>query len=80
MRCTCAAPSKTCSPELVANLKALGVTPIVTSQVVRAVYDGPSGKTCKAIIALFEQEADHDIVADGVDEQRTEKHRRKKKR
>lgn len=82
MRCTCAAPRGSCSPELVPKLRELGIEPIVTAHVVRAVYDGPSKRLGKQIVALFEQEPCHDIVADGLEqnEHTEEVHQRKKKK
>lgn len=78
MRCTCATPRETCSPDLIENLTAIGVPPIVTPHVIRAVYDGPNRNTAQAIIDLFEKESCHDIVVDGLEQNKHTKGKRKK--
>lgn len=62
MRVSCGCPAATASEGLVDEIKQLGLTPIVTSQVVRAVYEGHNRGTGEAIVQLYEKEIDHDIT------------------
>lgn len=62
MRVSCACPTDLASQGLVDELTALGINPIVTSQVIRAVYEGPDRKVGEAIVTLYEKEKDHDVT------------------
>lgn len=61
MRVTCSVSRANASPGLPNKIDALGVPPIITNFVIRAVYDGPDRKLGEAIVDLFAQEKDHDI-------------------
>lgn len=61
MRVSCACPAKLASDTLVDRLKVLGLQPIITSQVIRAVYEGPDKSIGEAIVEIYAHEADHDI-------------------
>lgn len=60
MKVSCACSVDLASPDLVEKLIGLGVEPIVTSQVIRAVYEG-NRKTGERIVDIFGREPDHDI-------------------
>lgn len=75
MQLTCAVPVDKASDDFIAKLGELGITPIVTSVVIRAVYDGDDEKLADKIIALYEKEPYHDIVSI-----RPEKRDKKKKK
>lgn len=64
MRVDCGCPAKLASSTLVDKLKTLGVQPIVTPSVIRAVYEGPNRSVGEAIVEIFAHEADHDITVD----------------
>lgn len=61
MRVTCACPTKTASEHLAENLAALGIKPIITPCVIRAVYEGPDRKLGEAILDLYQYELDHEV-------------------
>lgn len=61
MQVSCACPRELASEGLVEEIKALGIEPIVTSLVVRAVYEGHDKGLGEAIVELFCREADHEI-------------------
>lgn len=61
MRVSCACPVELASEGLVAEIEALGLQPIVTSLVVRAVYEGHDHKLGTAIVEMFSKEAGHEI-------------------
>lgn len=63
MRVSCACPVQTASCYLFDGLRKLGIQPIITSQVVRAVYEGPEVQRGEAIVHLFEREIGNDIAA-----------------
>lgn len=63
MRVDCEALRNEHSGKLIDDLRLLGVEPIITSYVVRVVYEGKVG-VGMAIIERFKQEPDHGIVAD----------------
>lgn len=50
------------SPHLCEEIIELGLVPIVTSKIIRAVYEGPDEAKGKALVKIFEKEVDHDIV------------------
>lgn len=64
IRTTCAVKANEASAELVQELKDLGINPIVTSQVVRGVYEGTDEAFAKKIVKVFQQEQNPDIFYD----------------
>lgn len=62
MRVSCSCPAKLATSTLVDRLKVLGVQPIVTSQVIRAVYEGNDKNIGEAIVNIYAHEADHEIT------------------
>lgn len=71
MRVSCACPASLASEHLAEELRSLGIQPIITSQVIRAVYDGPDKAVGTAIVNIYLNETDHEInVQYGKDEQR----------
>lgn len=62
MRVSCGCPIKTATDGLVDEIEGLGITPIVTNQVIRAVYEGPDKRIGEAIVELFSREIDHDVT------------------
>lgn len=61
MRVSCACPKATATDTLVDRLASLGLQPIVTSQVIRAVYEGPDKRIGEAIVEIYSHECDHEI-------------------
>lgn len=61
MRVSCACPVDLASDVLVDSLKLIGVNPIITPCVIRAVYDGPNRELGEAIVEIYQHEADHEI-------------------
>lgn len=61
MRVSCACPREMASDGLVERIIALGLQPIVTSQIVRAVYEGDDRKLGIATVELFRNEVGHEI-------------------
>lgn len=73
MRVSCACPVNLASDTLVDRLKVLGLQPIITSRVIRAVYEGPDKSIGEAIVEIYACEAEHEInVQYDKDEQRKE--------
>lgn len=64
VRTTCAVKVNEASTELVQKLKELGINPIVTSQVVRGVYEGTDEALAKKIVGVFQQEQNPSIYYD----------------
>lgn len=62
MRVSAACPAELATEGLVEEIQALGLQPIVTSIVVRAVYEGPDKGIGEAIVELFSKEANHEIT------------------
>lgn len=62
MRVSCSAPLDSCSYTLVTRLEALGVQPIVTNVLVRAVYEGDDRTVGENIVDIFSHEHDHEIT------------------
>lgn len=62
MKLSCAVPTHKASEGFAGKIAQLGIKPIITSMVIRAVYEGNNHKLCDKLVALFEQEEDHDIV------------------
>lgn len=76
MRVTCAAPRESANPELIDCIRDLGVEPIVTNKVIRAVYEGDNKKVGEAIVYLFADERDHEIYVDYEQKKLTAKEKR----
>lgn len=76
MRVSCACPAELATSTLVDNLRAMGITPIVTPQVIRAVYEGPSKDIGEAIVMMFAHEADHDINVQYTDSEKRKEERK----
>lgn len=67
MRVSCACPVELATSTLEDNLRALGLQPIVTTEVIRAVYEGPDRSLGEAIVELYAHEADHTITVSYTD-------------
>lgn len=76
MRVSCSCPKETATNTLVENLRKMGVQPIITPQVVRAVYEGPSHNIGEAIVEMFAGERDHDINVQYTDEEQRREDRK----
>lgn len=61
MKVSCSCARDTASENLVKSIAKLGVTPIVTDQIVRAVYEGTDRKVGEELVHLFAREIDHDV-------------------
>lgn len=61
MRVSCACPTEMATDTLVGRLQTLGLQPIITPQVIRAVYEGSDKRIGEAIVEIYSHEADHDI-------------------
>lgn len=61
MRVSCACPKNLASDTLVDRLRTLGLQPIITPQVIRAVYEGSDRRIGEAIVEIYSHEADHDV-------------------
>lgn len=80
MRVSCACPAKMATDTLVDRLRTLGLQPIVTSEVIRVVYEGPNKSLGEAIVEMYAHEADHEItVFYDKDEQRKSERRAARK-
>lgn len=76
MRVSCSCPKKLATDTLVDRLRALGLQPIITTEVIRAVYEGDNRGLGEAIVEIYAHEADHDItVFYDKDEQRRSERR-----
>lgn len=64
MRVSCSVPADLATSTLQAHIEVLGLTPIVTSQVIRVVYEGNDVSIGEALIDMFSHECDHEITAD----------------
>lgn len=64
MRVDCGCPAKTASSTLADRIRKLGLEPIVTPYVIRAVYEGDDRSIGEAIVEMFAHEADHDVTVD----------------
>lgn len=62
MRVSCACPVETATPDLVDRIQNLGLQPIVTSIIIRAVYEGPDHALGKRVVELFSNEIGHTIT------------------
>lgn len=70
MRVSAACPVDLASPTLVERLQILGLQPIITSQVIRAVYEGDNKSIGEAIVDIYSHEADHEINVQYTQEER----------
>lgn len=70
MRVSCGAPKSTASKGLLPSIEALGIPPIVTSQTIRAVYEGSDQALGMQIVSIFEKEYNHDITVDYDEKER----------
>lgn len=61
MRVSCSCPTNLASDTLAERISALGIQPIITPQVVRAVYEGPNKSIGEAIVRMYACEDDHEI-------------------
>lgn len=66
MRISCGANVQTCRPTLERDIRILGLQPIVTCSVVRAVYEGDDQHIVDCLIEMFSSQPDHDITMDGL--------------
>lgn len=74
MRVSCSCPVDAASHDLIEEIESLGLTPIVTTSVVRVVYEGDNVALGEAVVHLFNREVDHDIVAEyGKSERKAER-------
>lgn len=64
MRVSCSVPVDMATSTLTQHIQALGLQPIVTSEVIRAVYEGDNVGLGEALIDMSSHEGDHYIVAD----------------
>lgn len=64
VRASCGVAKHIATSELIGNIRALGITPIVTNYVIRAVYEGPDKALGQQIVELFRQEDVADIYYD----------------
>lgn len=62
MKLTASVPTESASDEFVAKLKQTGCTLIITTQVVRVVYEGTRVKFGKKLLKLFEAQPHHEIT------------------
>lgn len=62
MRVSCGCPRATATPTLEGWIRQVGLTPIVTEQVIRCVYEGKNRALGEAIVQMFEHEVDHDVT------------------
>ncbi len=64
MRVSCSAARSPYEDQLIERIKILGLKPIVTPILVRAVYEGADRALGEKLIDLFEHEPEHDIYVD----------------
>lgn len=64
MRVSCSSPIDEHSQNLIQRIELLGLKPIVTPILVRAIYDGCDKQLGKKLIDLFKHEANYDIYID----------------
>lgn len=61
MKVSCSLPPDKCSPEVLQELKHLGIKPIITQQVVRAVFEG-NESIGEHIVRIFAEAGSDDIT------------------
>lgn len=64
MNVSCSVPAGMETSTLLEHIKTLGLTPIVTSTVIRVVYEGDNVGIGEALIDMFSHECDHEITVD----------------
>lgn len=64
VRVSCGVAIGKASPELVNKIEDLGLQPIVTCVIIRAVYEGPDEALGRKIVGLFKREDTNDIYYD----------------
>lgn len=64
MRVSCSVPVDLATSTLTRHIQILGLTPVVTPEVIRAVYEGDDVGLGEALIDIFSHEANHEITAD----------------
>lgn len=79
MRVDCEAPRNQRSERLIEDIKLLGVNPIVTDTVVRAVHEGSVGVGV-ALIDRFKREPQYGFVADYEKNEQPENQGKKRKK
>lgn len=84
-RVSCSCPATSASLNLLPRLRSIGVQPIVTDFVIRAVYEGPRIELGRAIVDIFDDEKDSEITlyydkAEQGKAQRRERRKRDKAR
>ena len=80
MRISCAVPREFCSQNLISKLEEMGLDPIITTQIVRVVYEGDDHRLGTQIVLMFENELDHDITVDYCDERESRREARQKRK
>lgn len=80
MQISCAVPREFCSDGLISKLKEMGLDPIITTQIVRVVYEGDDHRLGTQIVLMFENELNHDIVVDYCDERQALRESRRKRK
>lgn len=58
---SCAVPIDECSPELLDRVEKLGLTPILTTCVVRTIYEGDDAIIADTLKEIYERERNPDI-------------------
>lgn len=67
MRVHCACPTRYATDTLLKRLSSLGIEPIVTPQVIQAVYEGTDKSIGETLVEMFLHEADHVITVQYAD-------------
>lgn len=69
MKVSCSTPTESASDGLVRRITQLGLTPIVTNQVIRTVYEGPSKVVGEMVVEIYQYEKEHEITVDYAEKQ-----------
>lgn len=64
MRVSCSVPRRLATSTLEDNIRIIGLEPIVTPEIIRAVYEGDNVGLGEALIDMFSHQADHEITVD----------------
>lgn len=62
MQVSCSVPKPLATSTLIHRLQVLGIQPIITDILIRAVYEGDDRSLGEAIVEMFAHEADHEIT------------------
>ena len=62
MQVSCSVPRELASENLIQQIEDLGIQPIITSLVVRAVYEGEDRYIGESIVDIFSNEEKHEIT------------------